>query len=154
MTSAMLMDRTGMAVPGMGAVTGMPSVAPMPGGSMVMVPRCTFKFEKVTGGMCLTCHCDDAAACATVHNLCTMLQGGMVSCCFTMNGMPVCTCNLTCGVCKVETTKSGCKITCTSGDKTCCEMIQCCCECCHGLCKSGCMCCVMMNGTPVCCGSC
>jgi hypothetical protein len=33
-------------------------------------------------------------------------------------------------------------------------MIQCCCECCHGLCKSGCMCCVMMNGTPVCCGSC
>jgi hypothetical protein len=31
-------------------------------------------------------------------------------------------------------------------------MIQACCECMSTMMKDGCMCCVMMNNTPVCCG--
>jgi hypothetical protein len=30
-------------------------------------------------------------------------------------------------------------------------MIQSCCECMAGMMKAGCTCCLMMNGTPVCC---
>ena len=52
---------------------------------------------------------------------------------------------------KVDTTKDGCVMTCTSGDKDCATMIQACCDCMTACMKSGCTCCVMMNGTPVCC---
>jgi hypothetical protein len=69
-----------------------------------------------------------------------------------MNGMMVCGCNLTMGVCKVEMTPKGCCVTCTSGDKTCCDMIQSCCDCLMTMTKCGCTCCFMMNNTPVCCG--
>jgi hypothetical protein len=31
-------------------------------------------------------------------------------------------------------------------------MIQSCCDCLMKMCQAGCTCCVMMNGTPVCCG--
>jgi hypothetical protein len=48
----------------------------------------------------------------------------------------------------------GCVISCTSGDPKCGEMIQACCDCMSTMHKSGCNCCVMMNGTPVCCGCC
>jgi hypothetical protein len=65
-----------------------------------------------------------------------------------MNGMVVCTCNLTMGMCKCEMTKDGCCVTCTSGDQKCCDTIQGCCACL----ASGCTCCLMMNNTPVCCG--
>jgi hypothetical protein len=33
-------------------------------------------------------------------------------------------------------------------------MIQACCDCCATMMKCGCTCCLMMNGTPVCCGGC
>jgi hypothetical protein len=33
-------------------------------------------------------------------------------------------------------------------------VIQACCECMNTMMKDGCMCCVMMNNTPVCCGCC
>ena len=97
--------------------------------NFVMVPRCTIKMEKCTGGMKITCVCDDKMACSMMQNLCTMLAGGMCSCCCMMNGMMVCCCNLTMGMCKCEMTKDGCCITCTSGDTKCCEMIQACCDC-------------------------
>lgn len=159
MTGTMMMDRTmngmgGMAMPGMG--TGMPMAGPAApmAPSMVMVPRCTFKVEKVSGGMKMTCVCTDPTACAMMQNLCSMLAGGMCSVCCMMNGMVVCACNLTMGMCKCEPTKDGCVLTCTSGDKACCDMIQGCCECVSACLKAGCTCCLMMGGTPVCCGTC
>ena len=158
MSSAMMMERTGMAMPGMTAPgMGMPGVG-MPGmmpatTNWMMVPRCTFKMEKTSGGMKIHCSCDDKTAASMVQNLCTMLQGGMCSCCCMMNGMMVCCCNLTMGMCKYDTTKDGCTVTCTSGDPKCAEMIQACCECMATMLKAGCTCCLMMNSTPVCCGS-
>lgn len=157
MVGAMMMERTSMGMPGMnpGMGTGSMTSPTMPGGTnWMMVPRCTFKMEKCTGGMKITCMCDDKMACSMVQNLCTMMAGGMYSCSMMMNGMCVCTCNLTCGMCKCEMTDKGVCLTCTSGDKACCDMIQACCECMSTMLKSGCTCCMMMNGTPVCCGCC
>jgi hypothetical protein len=155
--STVMMERNplgmpGMAAPGLGTtpMTGGGPVAP----NMIMVPRCTFKIEKCQGGMKVTCSCDDKTACAMLQNLCTMLTGGMCSLCCQMNGMTVCYCNLTMGICKCEMTKDGCCLTCTSGDPKCCDMIQGCCECLSALVKGGCTCCFLMNNTPVCCGTC
>ena len=156
--NAMMMDRPTMGVGGMTTPTmgGMPmsGTGGMSAPNMMMVPRCTFKVEKCQGGMKLTCSCTDTAACAMMQNLCQMLAGGMCSISCMMNGMVVCTCNLTMGMCKVEMTKNGCCVTCTSGDQHCCEMIQVCCECISACLKAGCTCCLMMNNTPVCCGCC
>jgi hypothetical protein len=156
--SSMMMERTGMGMQGMGmpgmgttmgSPTGMPSTA-----NWMMVPRCTLKMEKCTGGMKITCSCDDKMACSMVQNLCQMLAGGMCTCCMMMNGMVCCTCNLTMGMCHCEMTKDGVRITCTSGDSKCGEMIQACCECMACMLKDGCTCCILMNNTPVCCGCC
>jgi hypothetical protein len=150
--ATMMMDRasmTGMGATGMGTTGSMPSTT-----NWMMVPRCTIKMEKCTGGMKMTCCCDDAMACSMMQNLCTMLSGSMYSCCMMMNGMMVCCCNLTMGMCKCEMTDKGCVLTCTSGDAKCCEMIQACCDCMACMLKDGCTCCVMMNNTPVCCGCC
>jgi hypothetical protein len=157
MSSAMMMERTAMGmpamgVPGMGAPTlGAPTATPT-GGNWLMVPRCTLKYEKCQGGMKVTCVCDDKMACSMVQNLCSMLAGGMCSCCVMMNGMTVCICNLTMGMCKCDMTDSGVVLTCTSGDSKCCEMIQACCDCLSTMMAAGCTCCVLMNNTPVCCG--
>jgi hypothetical protein len=142
------MGMPGMGTPTMGAPTGVPTAT-----NYMMVPRCTFKMEKCTGGMKITCSCDDKAACSMVQNLCTMLAGGMCSCCCMMNGMMVCYCNFTMGMCHCEMTADGCCITCTSGDAKCCEMIQACCDCLGKMMEAGCTCCFLMNNTPVCCGA-
>ena len=153
MSSAMMLERTGM--PGMMSTTsGVGSPVGVPTTNWMMVPRCTFKFEKCTGGMKLVCVCDDKTAASMVQNLCSMLAGGMCSCCCMMNGVVVCSCNLTMGMCKVECTESGVCVTCTSGDQSCCDMIQACCDCCCKMVDCGCTCCFMMSNTPVCCGSC
>jgi hypothetical protein len=160
MSTAMMMDRTGMGMPGMGLpgmgtpTMGAPTGVPTATNYMMMVPRCTFKMEKCAGGMKITCSCDDKAACSMVQNLCTMLAGGMCSCCCMMNGMMVCCCNFTMGMCHYEMTPDGCCMTCTSGDAKCCEMIQACCDCLCTMMEAGCTCCFMMNNTPVCCGTC
>lgn len=159
MTGTMMMERpaNGMAgmMPGMGmGGSPMPAGAGMMAPNMVMVPRCTMKMEKISGGMKVTCVCDDATACAMMQNLCKMMAGGMCSLCCTMNGMMVCCCNMTMGVCKTEMTKDGCVMTCTSGDKACEAMIQGCCDCMTACMKAGAMCCLMMGGTPVCCCMC
>jgi hypothetical protein len=156
MASTMMMERTGMGMPGMmggmGTMPGMTGQGMMPSTTSLMVPRCTFKMEKCQGGMKIYCMCDDPMACSMVQNLCSMLQGGMCSCCMMMNGMMVCCCNFTMGMCKCEPTDKGVCITCTSGDAKCCEMIQACCDCLSCMLKDGCVCCVMMNNTPICCG--
>jgi hypothetical protein len=155
MSSTMMMERTGMGMPGMGmpgtSMPGMGATGMMPT-SWLMVPRCIFKVEKCQGGMKITCSCDDKVACGMVQNLCSMLQGGMCSCCLMMNGMMVCCCNLTMGMCKCDMTDKGVMMTCTSGDPKCCEMIQACCDCMACMLKDGCTCCMMLNNTPVCCG--
>jgi hypothetical protein len=157
MASAMMMERTGMGLPGMGTAglgaTALGTPAGLQAGtSWQMVPRCTFKAETVQGGLRITCSCEDKVAATMVQNLCQMLQGGLCSCCATLNGLPVYTCNLTMGLCRCETTKDGVTVTCTSGDAKCAEMIQACCNCLSAMLKAGCTCCLLMNNTPVCCG--
>jgi len=159
MSSTMMMERTGLGMPGMGMPSmGTPTLGTptgvAPSSSYLMVPRCTLKFEKCQGGMKIHCSCDDQMACSMMQNLCTMLQGGMCSCCMTMNGMMVCCCNLTMGMCKCEMTDKGLSITCTSGDSKCGEMIQACCDCLSCMMNAGCTCCLMLNNTPIACGCC
>jgi len=119
--------------------------------NMAMMPRCTMKLEKCTGGMKITCVCEDKMSATTLQNLCNSMVGSLCSCCCLMNGMTVCCCNLTMGMCKCEVTADGVCITCTSGDKDCCTMIQSCCDSLTAMMKAGCTCCVMLNGMPVCC---
>ena len=121
--TGMMMERTGMGMPTQGMTpAGMTGPMTMPS-SWMMVPRCTFKFEKMQGGMKITCVCEDATARSMMQNLCMTLQGGMCSVCCMMNGVMVCCC-----------------------------MIQSCCDCCATMKNAGCTCCLMMNNTPVCCG--
>jgi hypothetical protein len=149
--ASMMMDRPTMMDMGMSAVGGAPTMMPNRS-NWLMVPHCAFKMERMTGGMKMSCMCDDKMACSTMQNLCKMLAGGMCTCCMYMNGMMVCMCNLTFGMCKCEMTENGFTCTCTSGDKACAEMIQACCDCMATMLKDGCTCCFMMNNTPVCCG--
>ena len=161
--STLMMERPQVGMPGVGMpgmthmahhmthMAGMPATMPV-GPNHMMVPRCTLKFEHCTGGMKITCSCDDQVACGMLQNLCMMLQNGLCSCCCMMNGMVVCQCSLTMGMCNCEITKDGCCLTCTSGDAKCCSMIQACCDCLCAMCEAGCTCCVMLNNTPVCCG--
>lgn len=157
MSSTMMMERTGlglpgMGMPGMGASTMGTPTSGVPTSNYLMVPRCTMKFEKCQGGMKIVCICDDPMACSMMQNLASMLQGGMYSCCTTMNGMMVCCCNFTQGMCKCEMTDKGICITYICGDSKCSEMIQACCECLNCMVNDGCTCCLMMNNTPVACG--
>jgi hypothetical protein len=153
MTSAMMVERTGTVVPGVGAPG--PGMLGTPAGTAagwLMVPRCTYRFEKCQGGFKLYCSCEDQTACGVVQNLCAALAGGLVSCCVQLNGLTVCACNFTMGLCRCETTADGICLSCTSGDPRCCEMIQACCDCLARLVECGCSCCLLMNNTPVCCG--
>lgn len=144
----MTMERPMMSMP------AMPTMPANAGMNMMMMPRCSMQMEKCKGGMMMTCTADSAMATGMMQNLCQMMNGSMVSCCMMMNGMMMMTCNLTMGMCKCEMTKTGMMITCTSGDKACCDMIQACCDAMMAMMKGGCTCCVCMNGTPVCCGTC
>ena len=156
MSSAMLMERVGMGTSGLASPGyGSPTPSSMPGMSnFVVLPRCEMKFEKCTGGFKITCSCEDEVACGALQNLCKMLAGGMCSCCCTYNGITICQCNFCCGNCKCEYTKDGCCLTCTSGDKACCDMLQACCDCLKCCYEKNCCCYFMFNNTPVCCGSC
>ena len=156
MSSATVKERTtgvsGMGVPGfatpaVGAPSGMAGAT-----SWLMVPRCTFRVERCTGGFKVTCSCEDPTACGMVQNLCKMLAGGLCSCCVTLNGMPVCCFDLTMGMCRFENVDQGVCITCTSGDPSCGAMIQACGDCLSGLTDAGCCCYFLVNNTPVCCG--
>src|SRR5436305_15157342 len=113
----------------MGAMPGMTGYAPMSAPAMgmtagMMVPRCTMKMEKTADGCKLVCECDSDAACSNLQSLCKAMADSMCGCWMTMNGMPVCCCNFTMAMCKVEYTKKGVTVVCRSGDKDCCHMIQ------------------------------
>jgi hypothetical protein len=148
MTTATMKPSTTM-MSGMGMGTTMPTMTPAMTG--MMIPRCKMKLEKCTGGMKITCVCDDKMACSMLQNLCSMMANSKCSLCCMMNGSMVCCCNLTMGMCMCEMTTDGVCVTCMSGDKACCDMIQACCECMTHMMKSGCTCCLMMNDMPVCC---
>ena len=130
-----------------------PAGAPA-GTNWSILPRCELTFEKCKGGFKIQCSCPDDVSCATLQNLCKMLCEGTCSCCCTLNGIQVCQCSLTCGICKCDFTADGCCITCTSGDKACCDMLQACCDCLSCCCDNGCCCYVCFGNTPVCCGKC
>lgn len=147
MNTMMERGTMGMAGSSMGMMMGQ---APM---NMMMIPRCTMMMEKCDDGMRMMCTSKDEAACMMMQNLCTMLNGGMVSCCMMMNGSVMMCCNMTMGMCKMEMTKEGMCMTWTSGDFQCCEMIQACCDTMMKMMECGCTCCMMMNATPVCCGN-
>jgi hypothetical protein len=153
MSSAMMVERTGTVVPGVGS----PATGVTPAGtpaSWLMVPRCSVRFEKCQGGFKVHCTCEDRTACGMVQNLCAALAGGLVSCSAQWNGLTTCTCNFVQGLCRCEATADGVCITCTSGDARCCEMLQAACDCLTCLLEAGCTCCLTMNNTPVCCGGC
>jgi hypothetical protein len=156
MSSALLVERPGAGTFGFGGpAIGAASTAAQPGTTnWCVLPRCEMKFEKCAGGCKITCQCDDEVACATLQNLCKSLAGGLCSCCCTCNGIPCCQCNFALCHCQCECTKSGVCITCTTGDKACCDMIQACCECLAACCKAGCCCYLCFNNTPVCCSTC
>ena len=108
-SSVQMMERMGMPLPGMTS-QGMPTPTmpgSMPSTNWMMVPRCTFKMEKCTGGMKITCTCDDPMAASMMQQLCSAMAGGMWSCCMVMNGTVVCCCNLTMGMCKCEMSDKG-----------------------------------------------
>ena len=92
--NAMMMDRTAMT--GNMMPTGM--TGSMPAQSWMMMPRCTYKFEKVQGGMKMTCMCDDPVACSMMQNLCQALAGGLCGWTCTFNGVAVCSCNWVMGM--------------------------------------------------------
>jgi hypothetical protein len=110
MSTSILLERS---VPGIAPLSG-PSTGWHPTGSPAaaswcVVPRCRLEFKKCTGGFKINCHCDDEVACGTLQNLCRMLSDGLCSCCCTCNGIAVCQCSLTMGICKCEMTKDGCQ---------------------------------------------
>jgi hypothetical protein len=145
----MTMERQ-MMMPGMTMNQPMGGTAGM---NMMVIPRCTMKMEKCDGGMKMMCTCEDTMSTSMLQNLCTMLSGSMVSCCMMMNGMMMMNCNMTMGMCRFEMTKEGMMMTCTSGDKDCCKMIQACCDAMMTMMDAGCVCCLCMNNTPVCCSA-
>jgi len=157
MANAMVLERTGVGFPGVTFPTpttptvGAPTSFPT-GFNWTVVPRCTFKFEKCTGGYKVWCYFEDKLASSMVQNLCSMLAGGLCSFCCYWNGAPVYFCHYTFATCKYEFTDSGCCFTFTSGDPQWAKIIQSCCECCHECYETGCTCCFFMNSTPVCCG--
>jgi hypothetical protein len=161
MSSAMMVERTGMGVPGMG-IPGYPTGSYQTGyGTMPFtqpsvnyfsVPRCTYKLEKTSDGFKVQCICDDTTACSVVQNLCSALAGGMVCCNVTYNGMTVCSYYCTMGYCRWEPTDKGVCFWCTSGDSKCCSTLQSWCECLTSMLSAGCQCCFCVNNTPVCCG--
>lgn len=141
-----------------GMMHGMTMNQPMAasaGMNLMMIPRCTMQMERCEGGMRMTCTCEDTMSASMLQNLCTMMQGSMVSCGMMMNGMMMMmmTCNLTMGMCRFEMTKQGMMMTCTSGDPAFSQMIQACCDAMVAMMEGGCTCCLCMNNTPVCCSS-
>jgi hypothetical protein len=149
--STMILDRTSNAAM-FGGTTAAAFTGIQPG--FCMIPRCEMRVEKCQNGMKIICRCDDEAACGVLQNLCKMLAGGLCTCGCTLNGITICQYNFACGNCKCEYTDEGITITCTSGDKTCCQTIQACCQCLSACIDAGCCCYLSFNNTPVCCGSC
>ena len=74
MMSPTMTGMPGMMTPGMTTMPG-----GMPAMTMPMVPRCTIKMEKTTGGMKITCVCQDKMAASTLQNLCAAMAGTSTS---------------------------------------------------------------------------
>jgi hypothetical protein len=140
-----------MTMPMGGMMPGMMSPMSSPMMPAMMLPHCTMKMEKIEGGMRCTCSCDDKTQCAMMQNMAQMMGTGMCSMCCMMNGMVLCQCNMMMGMCKMEMTAGGMVMTCTSGDKMVCDMIQACCECMTKMMAAGACCVMMMSGMPMCC---
>jgi hypothetical protein len=159
MSSTMMVERTGMGVPGMSFPGYGPSAVGYGAGQLtqqgvnyVSVPRCTLKVEKVSDGFKVQCVCDDVTACGVMQNLCQALAGGLCCCQVTWNGMTVCSYNCTLGLCRWEVIDRGVCLTCTTGDSKCSSTLQSWCDCLTSMLNAGCQCCFYVQNTPVCCG--
>jgi hypothetical protein len=163
MTSTTTMERTGMGVPGLtfpgwGQQTLMaPGVGTTPFTTPTVnyfnVPRCNFKVERTNEGCKVYCLCEEQTSQSVVQNLCTVLNGGNTCCCFTYNGVTVCTYNFTLGLCRWEIVDKGVCFSCTSGDPRCCASLQTLCDCFTAMVNAGCYCTFYVNQTPMCCGT-
>ena len=156
MSTTMMVDRSMMmgTMPGPGMPMSAQPTMMQDMGAMAMVVRCEMRMEKTKDGCKITCVCPDEMSAATLQNMCKMLGGSACSCCCMMNGMMVCQCNMTMCHCTCEDTTDGVCVTCKTGDKACCEMLHACCDCMTACMEAGCMCCLCMGGTPVCCCVC
>ena len=134
--------------------SGMSPQAPTGMPSMMMVPRCTIRMEKCPRRNELACTSDDELASAAMQNLCRCWPAECGVRCRTWNGTTMRQCNLCSANCQCEMTKDGCCITCTSGDKKCCEMSASLCDRLSACMEAGCCCYVCFGNTPVCCGCC
>ena len=70
-SSVQMMERMGMPLPGMSGQGLTPTLSGGMPASMnwTMVPRCTFKMERSTTGMKVTCTCDDPMAASMMQQL-------------------------------------------------------------------------------------
>lgn len=119
--------------------------------NMMMIPRVNMKMEKCENGIKVMCMTKDETSAAMMQNLCSMLNGGMVSMCMMMNGMKMMEFNMMMGICKYEMTMDGISMTWTSGDNMICQMMQRCCDCMMSMMDCGCTAVMCMNSTPICC---
>jgi hypothetical protein len=162
MTSTTIMERTGVGMPGVGYPGWGQQTYTTPGYGTTPftmtpvnyfnVPRCTFKVERTNEGCKINCLCEEQTSCSVLQNLCTVLNGGNCCCCFTYNGMTVCSYNFTLGLCRWEVVDKGVCFTCTSGDPKCSQALQTWCDCMTSMVNCGCFCTFYVNNTPVCCG--
>lgn len=123
------------------------------GVNTLLVPQCNIKAEKQPNGLKLQCTCTDEVFVSQVQNLCRTVSQGLVSCCLTLNGLPVLTCNLTMGVCVGKPSQQGICITCGTEDPNFSQIIQQCGESIQTLLECGCNCFISINNQPVCCGT-
>lgn len=158
MASSVLLERGASSVAPFSGATPAWQPGTYPSGSPAaanwcVLPRCNVEFEKTSGGFKIRCQCEDEIATGTLQNLCRMLSDGLCSASCCINGISVCQCNFAFGNCKIEYTKNGCAISCTSGDKNFGAVLQACCESLSTCCESGACCYICFNNTPVCCGT-
>ena len=130
------------------------------GPDMSEAVKCEFMFEKCQGGFCIRCCCDENSDCAELQCLCQALcdcqtqRDGNCTCCCVKDGKQICNFNLCCSQCTCEATSDGCRITCTSDDSECCEMLEACCDCLECCCQNGCCCYVCFGNKCGCYGTC
>ena len=122
--------------------------------AMLTQAQCTLQFEKCKGGFRIECCCDDAACCADLKALCESICDTCCSCCCTINGKQVCNIEICCDSCECKQIDNRCRITFTSKDNHCCQVLQKCCDCLEACCKAGCCCAISFGSTCVCCGTC
>jgi len=114
--------------------------------------QCQIKFEKYKGGFKVRCRVDQAV-CAEFQSLCQAASTGTLTCTCKQNDVQICKFDFTKCECKVENTKDGCCITCTSNDNQVGKTLHAICECMETCCKNDGRCAISFGSTCCCCGT-